>query len=169
MVRGLENIKLNDLGFKSISRQFTASTRYDPTLQLRNKSTSDLRSLIRNIDSAMVRAILDISDNVERNLALAITSDIWSTNNGLGDIYLTGKLLSSGRVTADTAGININYDVPYASLIYYGGYITPYGNENASKVYIPPRPWIAAVMNGTNGLPAIDYKAIILSAISGVI
>lgn len=166
-MRGLGDIKLNDLGLGVKVKNFSIQTKYDPGLKLRNESESRIRAITGAIDRAMIRAILDISDNIERNLALAITSSIWNTNEGLGDIYLTGKLLSSSEVSVNGSQITINYDVPYAALIYYGGYILPYGNKEGTRVYIPPRPWIGAVLNGTNGLPAIDYKAIILAAISG--
>lgn len=100
---------------------------------------------------------------------MAITSSIWNTNSGISDIYLSGELLTSVNIGTDLNGINISYDAPYASLIHYGGYIVPYGNQNASKVYVPPRPWISAVLNGTNGLPEIDYSKIIYSALRSAI
>ena len=82
-------------------------------------------------------------------------------------VYSSGRLLRSGevRVVNGSSGIEISYDVPYAGLIHYGGYITPYGSSSQQKVYIPPRPWIAAVLNGENGLPSIKYQEIIYDAL----
>lgn len=160
------SLGLSDLGFSGIkSSEFTTVSNYRPRLKLINKSVPDIKRLTLSIDKAMVRAILELSDNIQRNLALAITSSIWRTNSGISDIYLSGNLLESGSISASTNGISISYDVPYAALIHYGGYITPYGNSRATKVYIPPRPWIQAVLNGTNGLPEIDYGQIIYSAL----
>lgn len=164
------DIKLSDIGFSSrLGSNFSTQAVYNPRLNLVNKSEGYIKNITRNIDKAMIRSILQISDTIERNLALAITSSIWSTNDGLDDIYLTGNLLSSGNVLINGSDISIRYDVPYASLIYYGGYIVPYGSRNVEKVYIPPRPWIRAVLDGTNGLPQINYGDIILQAVSDII
>lgn len=86
----------------------------------------------------------------------------------LGDIYDSGELMNSLQIDITDKGISIRYDVPYASLVYYGGYIVPYGNEAADKVYIPPRPWIEAVLKGGYGIPAINMQEILDEAIASV-
>ena len=161
------DLSLSDIGVNRLKKLgYDSSISYNPKLRIINKSSQQLANITAGIDRAMIRAILDISDNLERNLALAITSSIWATNNGLDDIYLSGDLLRSGEVTASNTNISIGYDAPYAALIHYGGYIKPYGSEYAQKVYIPPRPWIQAVIDGTNGLPGIDYRDIVYKALS---
>lgn len=59
----------------------------------------------------------------------------------------TGNLKSSLTIDLRYNVIDITYDAPYADLLHYGGYIRPYGNPNAKKVYIPGRPWVENVLN----------------------
>lgn len=107
----------------------------------------------------------DILDAVLRD---AINSSIWRTRNGKDDIISSGELLDSGNVElTGSSGISIEYDVPYAALVHYGGYIVPYGNSRANRVYLPPRPWVADVLAGkVNGFnPSEVYYQIIIRMI----
>lgn len=61
------------------------------------------------------------------------------SSNGLVD---SGELKNSLSVEMTPSGLEIRYSAPYAALMHEGGYITPYGNPNAQKVFIPGRPWI---------------------------
>lgn len=61
------------------------------------------------------------------------------SSNGLVD---SGELKNSLSVQVTPSGLEIRYAAPYAALMHEGGYITPYGNPNAQKVFIPGRPWI---------------------------
>jgi phage gpG-like protein len=108
-----------------------------------------------------------ILDSVLRE---AINASIWTTRNGTDDIIDSGDLLRSGEVRVTNNGVSINYDVPYASLIHYGGYIVPYGNTNAQRVFIPPRPWVSTVLNsGFGGFnPALAYREIIVRILSSI-
>lgn len=165
--QGLNLDELNNI-LKTRTYNFSTSVRYKPGLRISSRLYS-VNELTRNIDKGAIRAILNMGDIIKRNLALAITSDIWRTNNGLDDIYISGELLNSVNIEPSNKKLVISYDVPYAALIHYGGYISPYGNESSAKVYIPPRPWISAVLNGTNGLPEINYRDIIISALASSI
>ena len=77
------------------------------------------------------------------------------------DIIDTGALKSSLRLKTTylktKTRLEIIYPKPYASFVYYGGYIHPYGNKKAPMVYIPGRPWVMAVLQGTHGQPKLDY------------
>jgi phage gpG-like protein len=54
----------------------------------------------------------------------------------------TGKLKGSASVRIVNGEILVNYDVDYALFVHEGGYVTPYGNPNAQKVFVPGRPWV---------------------------
>lgn len=91
----------------------------------------------------------ELSNSIDEILREAISSSIWvSRNDGNVDIIDSGELLNSQEVSNTSNGLRISYSVPYANLIHYGGYIVPYGNTNASRVYIPPRPWVTNVLSG---------------------
>lgn len=73
--------------------------------------------------------------------------------SGLRNLIDTGKLKSSldikTRFLQTKTEIAVQYKMPYANMIHYGGVIYPYGNKNgASSVLLPPRPWVEAVMVG---------------------
>ena len=132
---------------------------------IKASSSSDARisRIAKELESnkGSTRELADILDTV---LKEAISSSVWATRNGTDDIIDSGQLLNSGTVNTGTNGISINYDVPYAALIHYGGYIVPYGNTDATRVYIPPRPWVTTVLGGQfRGFdPKQAYRAIIL-------
>lgn len=108
-----------------------------------------------------------------------ISNDLRGSPEGLTDIIRaalreaissyqlidTGRLINSGEVIFNGSQIEIRYDVPYANLIHYGGYIVPYGNRSARPVYIAPRPWVSDVLDGryTSSSLREIYRQIILS------
>ena len=59
----------------------------------------------------------------------------------------TGALKNSLIIETTQNSVDISYNVPYAALQQYGGYVLPYGNRNAQPVYITPRPWLDAVLD----------------------
>lgn len=162
------SLGLNELNLGSRVSKFNISCNYKPQLQL-TVDAVQVKKIANGIDLAFIGGIRSISDVIRRNLGLAIMSNIWASGNGLSDIYLSGDLLRSQEVNVNDDTIEIGYDVPYAALIYYGGYITPYGNKSSNKVYIPPRPWIQAVVEGMNGIPEINYEDILYSGLRGAI
>lgn len=74
-------------------------------------------------------------------------------------ITKTGKLKRSLSVTSDAKGIRISYKAEYAAFVYFGGYIQPYGNPNANKVYVQGQPWIA------EALQEVDLTDLFLKAL----
>ena len=89
-----------------------------------------------------------LRSGIDLALKLVISEKIWEVADGRDDIIDTGALLASQSVTVIGSTIIVTYDEPYAALIHYGGYIVPYGNESASRVYLPPRPWAETVLKG---------------------
>lgn len=126
----------------------------------------------------MTRIISDLSSQVSGDefskildevLKEAISSSIWRTRNGVNDIVSSGDLRDSSKITNTGNNLRISYDVPYANLIHYGGYIVPYGNTNAGRIYIPPRPWVATVLGGRfNGFDPEDVYLQIISRLLSV-
>ena len=95
---------------------------------------------------------------------------LWIYRDETRDIIDTGKLMRSLVISKEVSGprtvFNITYNRPYAGLIYYGGYITPYGNKNAADVFIPGRPWVQAIMEGSYGQEKIDIEGSMKRAIN---
>lgn len=112
--------------------------------------------ILDGFQRAINRASTRITTDLKIALDNAMRSPIWQTTTGTADIYETGELMSSGSVVVSKNGVTIAYDAPYAALVHYGGYINPYGRENV-KVYLPPRPWVDAVLNGIGGVAPFDF------------
>lgn len=71
----------------------------------------------------------------------------------------TGALKNSLIIETTQNSVDISYNVPYAALQQYGGYILPYGNRDAQPVYITPRPWLDAVLDVYDFDAAFDASA----------
>ncbi len=89
-------------------------------------------------------------------------------DGGARDIIDTGKLKASRKITVEGRRIDISYDVPYAGIVHFGGYILPYGNPNAEKVYLPARPWVDSVALGGGPVPKFDFERIYAETIEKV-
>lgn len=113
--------------------------------------------ILAAFQGAINRGSQRIAIDLKKALDDAIQSAVWATPDGRADIYETGELLNSGTVSVTTNGVSIAYSAPYAALVHYGGYINPYGNESA-RIYLPPRPWVAAVLNGLGPIKAFDFE-----------
>lgn len=98
---------------------------------------SDLASMPDTAATEIRRIQENFINILQTELKVIIDNSI--VENGLVD---TGNLKSSLIVTTGNDGINIAYTAPYAALLHFGGYIIPYGNQNAKPVYIPGRPWV---------------------------
>ena len=44
--------------------------------------------------------------------------------------------------------VKIEYRARYASYVYYGAYIYPYGQKDRERVFTPGRPWVAYALTG---------------------
>lgn len=111
------------------------------------------------VAAAIVRAIeranQRIAADVKIALDAAMRSEVWQLDSGAADIYDTGELLESGTVTVSSDGVTIAYSAPYAALVHFGGYISPYGDAS-SRIYLPARPWVDAVLKGGGPVQSID-------------
>jgi len=133
----------------------SASASIDGFLKIKVKNIPEAQ-ILNSIKNAIDRASSRITVDLKAALDEAMMSDVWATTKGRGDIYETGELMDSGRVTMSSNGIKIVYTAPYASLVHYGGYIHPYGNKSLS-VYLPPRPWVESVLNGLGPIRKFDF------------
>ena len=87
------------------------------------------------------------------------------------DIVDTGKLQNSNVVQVKylQSGfkIEIRNKQPYSGIVHWGGYIRPYGNNAAEKVWVQGRPWVLISMgivpSGNYSIPA-SYSKIDVNA-----
>lgn len=139
--------------------KFTAKANVEISLRINVKGLN-INDINKRLTTAINRASARITRELKDTLDKAILSNVWPTIAGTADIYDTGKLLQSGKVLVSGNGITIIYDAPYAALVHYGGYVVPYGNASAEKVYLPPRPWVEAVLNGGGPVPKFDFVSL---------
>lgn len=137
------------------------------------KVTQEGANPLRNFRSTLGGAIPGVTSLIAQKLSdaldQAMEAAVWRWENGTRDIVDTSRLRSSKSITASGDGIDVVYNAPYASLIHYGGYILPYGNQSAEKVYIPPRPWVQSVISGGGPVPQFDFAAVMREALRRVL
>lgn len=131
-------------------------------IKLTNYKANDFE---RDLSKAAKQANQVIANSLGEALDAAMLSSEWAFDR---DIIDTGRLRDSLRITTTPGGIAIDYNVPYAALVHYGGYITPYGNKKLEKVYIPGRPWVESVLRGGGPVPKFDFEGIYRDAIRSV-
>lgn len=66
-----------------------------------------------------------------------------------GNLRQTGSFRMVGPFKAE-----FRWSANYATAVHEGAYIWPWGNRNAARVYLPPRPWTRAVL-GLENVPGI--------------
>jgi hypothetical protein len=141
-----------------LPKRYAVPARFSANKLLNFKvSTSSSLDLAQRLENAVNRASQRAAGDLKAALDAALKSSVWPTLRGNADIYDTGELLASGSVTFSGDGLTVAYDAPYAALVHYGGYINPYGNTS-SKVYLPPRPWVDAVLRGGGPVPQFDFR-----------
>ena len=112
----------------------------------------------KRLTDAINQASIAIARDLKTALDDAMQSSVWQRADGTkSDIVDEGRLMASGRVTLSSSGLLIEYTEPYATLVHYGGYIAPYGNLS-SRVYLPPRPWVEAVLRGNGPVAAFPFS-----------
>lgn len=157
-------VKTSGVGtFKQIRSTTTASIpgfKFDLKL-----SGIDAADILRGIEKGIDEASQIVASKLGEALDDAMESAVWRWNGGSRDIIDTGELKASRSITVISNRIEISYNVPYAGIVHYGGYILPYGNPNASKVYLPARPWVDSVVLGRGPVPQFDFEAIYIAAI----
>lgn len=135
-------IRSSDFGFSGNNRINLSN--YKAKCKLKYSSSSNKNTNIK---------ANDIRDDVYKAMGLTIAEmaeiidDILREALYQNDLVRSGKLLKSQEVNATSTSIDISYDVPYAGLIYYGGYIVPYGSPYGTRIYVPARPWIMEAIN----------------------
>jgi hypothetical protein len=125
----------------------------------------DAADLLQGIEEGIENASMIVAEKLSEALDNAMESAVWNWNGGARDIIDTGELRDSKSVKVQGNRIEISYNVPYAGLVHYGGYILPYGNQSAQKVYLPARPWVDSVILGRGPIPQFDFEAIYAAAI----
>jgi hypothetical protein len=128
-----------------------------------SEALSDASAIIlKAAEDAIPGIIVSLGQALDR----AMMSGVWSWDDGVRDIVDTGRLMASRAITVSGNVISIDYDVPYFGIIHFGGYIIPYGNERAEKVYIPARPWVTYVVEGGGPVPQFDFDAAFRDALT---
>lgn len=108
------------------------------------------------------RALAKSEGELAKALNAAMSSSAWQwQSGGSRDIIDTGALKNSLSITFSGGSFEISYTEPYAALVHWGGYIYPYGNQAAQKVYLPGRPWIEATIMGGGPVPQIEWDTLI--------
>lgn len=128
-----------------------------PQLKVRVKDDSALKEIANKLKQVNELAVELMREEIEKALNEIMSSNVWPSGSDLID---TGELMNSLQVTVNGDTVRMSYTADYASLVHYGGYIQPYGNSKVEKVYIPGRPWVQAVVDGTAGTAPIDLSAI---------
>lgn len=154
MARGLQLSDLTPRGNRRTS--ISASTTLSGLLIIKVKRIPEAE-ILQRFQDAINKTSKKVAIDLKTALDQAIQADVWQATGGATDIMDTGKLMESGSVSITSNGLTIAYNEPYAALVHYGGYITPYGNSS-TRVYLPPRPWIEAVLSGGGPVPAFDFK-----------
>lgn len=119
--------------------------------------------------------IQKVADLFKQSLAIelrtalddAMQSNVWGGNED-SNLVDTGNLRDSLQINVTSNGVTIDYTAEYAALIHYGGYILPYGNPVATRVYLEGRPWIDSVLYGNGPIPAYDFEELFNRSVSSV-
>ena len=122
----------------------------------------DLNAYVNQI---LLKATPQVFKELGEQLQANMRAGGWGWTDGTRDIVDTGELMNSQSITVTGFSVSIAYDSPYAAITHYGGYIYPYGNQNATKVYLPARPWITATIEGGGPVPVFDFYGAYLRAI----
>lgn len=126
---------------------------FGPSFSLNGSSirqSSDVSTKLAEFESAHDAILIEIASELNEDLKAMLKAS-WGWSTGARDIVETGALMASGGAALVGDSIEIGYAAAYANLVHNGGYVQPYGNANVSAVYIPGRPWVAAVLGEAEG------------------
>ena len=152
-----------------------------PKLDLKGKTDKQKSAMKKALILGMQRGVNRIETSLSQALDNAMQSSSWSwpretvRKNGTlagtsRDIVDMGGLMASKKLKVSfqqtKASVAITYSAPYAALVHYGGYITPYGRPGRTAVSVPGRPWITATLQGGNGITKFDADSILNAAIA---
>ena len=76
------------------------------------------------------------------------------------NIVDTGLLRASGYMTVNGTMATFRFTLNYATAVHNGAFIYPWGNKNAARVYLPPRPFVTAPLGLTPypGVPVFPIR-----------
>lgn len=161
------------VGLESIKPKLTYQFAVAPTIKFISKE-----KYAKQLDAGIMAANKIIETKLTKALNEAMEAPIWKWTPGVTtdrkngasvesprDIVDTGALMDSFRINTKKGSVDFAYREPYSRMVHYGGYIKPYGNPDAQKVYLPPRPWITSVLYGENGFEAFPFADIWRKAI----
>jgi hypothetical protein len=110
------------------------------------------------ISSLKKRYLRSLQLELKTALDNAMSASVWGENST--DIIDTGELQSSLQIKISGDRLDIGYYADYAALVHYGGYVLPYGNPNAARVYIAGRPWVESVLFDGGPVDRYDFQAL---------
>ena len=121
------------------------------------------KALTKGVQKGMTYVEAALRPALDRSMSSQWAWGVGRAGASSRDIVDTGALKSSLKLKTTflqtKTKLDITYTQRYAAFVHYGGYMQPYGNKKAPAVYIPGRPWITAVLEGTHGQPKLDYAA----------
>lgn len=152
------------------------------------EETPETKAGKKKASNALGRGVIKGMTLIETNLVLALNkameSSVWTGFNpkypyprksgqvmgsSARNIVDTGALQKSLKMNTSykktLSTLSIIYDSPYANITYYGGVIVPYGDPKNNAVTIPGRPWVEAVLQGTNGITMFPSKKYFLEGL----
>jgi len=107
------------------------------------------------------RAAADAAAKIVFNEAFAeildtMGSKVWSWPRGESprNIVDTGLLRASGSVTINSTLAHYRFVLNYAEAVHYGAWIYLFGDRTKERVFLPPRPFVTAVL-GIERYPGI--------------
>lgn len=157
-IKGFDKL---DATIKALNRTRQSKNKVNTSIKITADllNTKDLQKLTRQfpdaIENAHLKTLRFVADELEIALGVAMETNAWSWDYGDGDIVDTGALRDSVNVEIVGSSIKVTYAEEYAAIVYYGGYIHPYGNPRV-QIYMPGRPWINAVLNGGGPVPQFN-------------
>ena len=107
------------------------------------------------------RAAADAAAKIVFNEAFAEILDttgskVWSWPRGESprNIVDSGLLRASGSVTINSTLAHYRFVLNYATAVHNGAWIYPFGDRTKERVFLPPRPFVTAVL-GIERYPGI--------------
>lgn len=118
-------------------------------------------ALPEKIEAAHHKTMQVVALRLKEALDDAMSANVWQWTSDTRDIIDTGALRESGRVSYNSSSQNISiiYGEAYAAIVHYGGYVKS-GYNSDVQIYYPARPWIQAVLKGTNAIPLFPFVQI---------
>lgn len=149
---------------KAVNKLESAEGNVEGRFELKGASDFTVLKTVTNkypeaANYAHLQTLQALAPEIEAALTDAMNARVWDWSYGDGDIVQTGQLRDSVTVLASEQSLVVTYSAQstgdgtdYAAIVYYGGYINPYGNPSI-QIYMPGRPWIKEVLVSGNKVP----------------